>query len=171
MYCKHARDLTSATNSNTAAISIKELNQKLRERLPKRELFVSKFTELEFSKNEQKKSQLIRYILRSVNEDVDAIKFGLDDIPSIEHFLAQAAASDDNIPIDIIGNIGNLFLLPKWLNEKLRDKPVEDKLKIIDDLSYPRPRTLLQIKEWGIDEIQDRARLLAHAAYDSVATM
>lgn len=171
MYCKHARDLTGATNSNTAAISIKELIQKLRERLPKRELFVSKFTELEFSKNEQKKSQLIRYILRSVNEDVDAIKFGLDDIPSIEHFLAQATASDDNIPIDIIGNIGNLFLLPKWLNEKLGEKPVEEKLKIIDDSSHSRPRTLLEVKEWGIDEIHDRARLLAHAAYDSVATM
>lgn len=171
MYCKHARELTSATTSNAAANSIRELVQKLKDRLPKRELFVSKFIELEFSKNEQKKSQLIRYILRTLNDDVDAVKFGLDDIPSIEHFLPQAAASEEGIPIDMIGNIGNLFLLPKSLNEQLGNKSVEAKLKAIDDSSHSRPRTLLRIKEWGGSQIQDRARLLANASYDRVISM
>lgn len=171
MYCKHARELTSATTSNAAAKSIRELVQKLKDRLPKRELFVSKFIELEFSKNEQKKSQLIRYILRTLNDDVDAVKFGLDDIPSIEHFLPQAAASEEGIPIDMIGNIGNLFLLPKSLNEQLGNKSVEAKLKAIDNSSHSRPRTLLQIKEWGGSQIQDRARRLANASYDRVISM
>lgn len=171
MYCKHARELTSATTSNAAANSIRELVQKLKDRLPKRELFVSKFIELEFSKNEQKKSQLIRYILRTLNDDVDAVKFGLDDIPSIEHFLPQAAASEEGIPIDMIGNIGNLFLLPKSLNEQLGNKSVEAKLKAIDNSSHSRPRTLLQIKEWGGSQIQDRARRLANASYDRVISM
>lgn len=171
MYCKHARELTSATTSNAAANSIRELVQKLKDRLPKRELFVSKFIELEFSKNEQKKSQLIRYILRTLNDDVDAVKFGLDDIPSIEHFLPQAAASEKGIPIDMIGNIGNLFLLPKSLNEQLGNKSVEAKLKAIDNSSHSRPRTLLQIKEWGGSQIQDRARRLANASYDRVISM
>lgn len=171
MYCKHARELTSATTSNAAANSIRELVQKLKDRLPKRELFVSKFIELEFSKNEQKKSQLIRYILRTLNDDVDAVKFGLDDIPSIEHFLPQAAASEEGIPIDMIGNIGNLFLLPKSLNEQLGNKSVEAKLEAIDNSSHSRPRTLLQIKEWGGSQIQDRARRLANASYDRVISM
>lgn len=167
MYCKHARELTSATLTDNAIKSIRALTNKLKERLPSRELFISKFTELEYSAHETKKKPLVQYILRNLAAPADGLKFPLDSALTIEHLLPQANIETYSIDASVVGNIGNLFYLTGTDNSALRSLSFTEKKRRLQK-KQTLPATLQEVEEWGPDEIMIRARKLATIAYDEV---
>lgn len=167
MYCKHARELTSATSADEAHQSIKELMNKLVERLPSKELFISKFTELEYSTHETKKKPLIQYILRNLALPADGLTFPLDSTPTIEHLLPQVEAERGSVDVSIVGNIGNLFYLTGTDNNDLKTLSYSEKKRLLEEKGN-LPLTLQDVHEWNEQQIMNRARILATIAYDEV---
>lgn len=167
MYCKHARELTSATSADEAHQSIKELMNKLVERLPSKELFISKFTELEYSAHETKKKPLIQYILRNLALPADGLTFPLDSTPTIEHLLPQVEAERGSVDVSIVGNIGNLFYLTGTDNNDLKTLSYSEKKRLLEEKGN-LPLTLQDVHEWSEQQIMNRARILATIAYDEV---
>lgn len=167
MYCKHARELTNATSADEAHQSIKELMNKLVERLPSKELFISKFTELEYSAHETKKKPLIQYILRNLALPADGLTFPLDSELTIEHLLPQVEAERGSVDVSIVGNIGNLFYLTGTDNNDLKTLSYTEKKQLLEEKGN-LPRTLQDIHEWNEQQIMNRARILAMIAYDEV---
>lgn len=167
MYCKHARELTNATSADEAHQSIEELMKKLVERLPSKELFISKFTELEYSAHETKKKPLIQYILRNLALPADGLTFPLDSELTIEHLLPQVEVERGSVDVSIVGNIGNLFYLTGTDNNDLKTLSYTEKKQLLEEKGN-LPLTLQDIHEWNEQQIMNRARILAMIAYDEV---
>lgn len=140
---------------------------KLLERLPSQELFISKFTQLEYSAHETKKKPLIQYILRNLAAPADGLTFPLDSALTIEHLLPQAEVERNSVDVSIVGNIGNLFYLTDTDNSALKTLSYARKKQLLKEKGT-LPITLQEIDEWNEEQIMIRARKLATIAYNEV---
>ena len=92
MYAYHARNLLAATTIDEKLNEIKELKQKLRDKLPSRSEFVANMYEVWFSKKFTKQRKLVHYILSKVDSHYNSdsgVKANYTEM-TIEHILPQS---------------------------------------------------------------------------------
>lgn len=164
MYAAHARELTNASDSNEIGRHIRDFKNKIRDRIPRREIFVSRFRSLSYANSRHR--DLIRYTLwrieKSRNKALDITR----STGSIEHLSPQAS----NAPG--VNSVGNLILVPARFNcEVLKARKFSEKKKLLQDAGYPLDSMVKKVNTWGTKEIEERATELAEYAYDSVWTI
>lgn len=170
MYASLARQITAIKDAQAATPVLTELRNKLKERVPKEAEFLALFPELVYTNTLSKQRSLVKYVLsRIARSDGHAYTADLDDL-TIEHLFPQSKIDGGDWTDEIVGQTGNLILLPKDLNDKLENKPFVEKKKLLKENNY---QSLLPNYFWAVDEltpalIQKRTLELGSIAYDKV---
>jgi len=141
---------------------------KLRERIPVVNEFKALFPSIIYTDNQTKEKRLVKYILaclqrhvlKSVVIDVDAM--------TIEHLESQRRIGTGGLSDEVVGQLGNLILVPPVLNTKLDDKPFKEKKKIIKAEGVSVPAEFAKLDELTPDAIRNRTASLADQAYSEV---
>lgn len=168
MYSAFARKLFEAADSNQAGIEIKSFIQKLRERRPSLDEVVLGFRYVTFTNSATKQKALVRYILRKFAER-DKFKFAVDwDELTIEHVAPQASISESEWPEQIIGQVGNLFLLDPKMNGELADKPFAEKKEILAQGQYSVPDAIEGADEWTPTMVKTHTDAMAVIAHEEI---
>jgi uncharacterized protein with ParB-like and HNH nuclease domain len=161
MYAAHARDLANAKDSNALGVSIQEFKKKIKDRVPAKDVFVSKFKQLSYANTRQR--DVLRYTLWKIqkarNPAVDVDR----STGSIEHLLSQSS----NLPS--VHSIGNLILVPSKFNgETLGSKSFAEKKNLLRQNGYVLDSDIASASGWGAAEIEKRLATMAEYAYDHV---
>lgn len=161
MYAAHARDLANAADSNARGVSIQDFKKKIKDRVPSKEVFVSKFKQLSYSNARQR--DVLRYtlwkIVKTKNAALDLDRAG----GTLEHLLPQSSG------LPVAHSIGNLLLIPQKFNgEVLGNKSIDDKVTLLKAHGYPLDQGMAVGKPWSKDEIEKRLQAMADYAYDHV---
>jgi len=164
MYSANARDLANATNSSDIGMIIAGFKNKIKTKVPAREVFISKFKQLTYSNARQR--DVLRYTLWKI----DKIRNAAVDIDrstaSIEHLQPQSTEESS------IHSIGNLILVPtKFNGEKLGSRPFLEKRQLLTQGGYKIDAAIQNATSWGTAEIDIRLQQLAEYAYDTVWAM
>jgi len=168
MYASLGRRLFEAQNTQAGVAVIKELKMKLRERIPVVNEFKALFPSIIYTDNQTKEKRLVKYILaclqrhvlKSVVIDVDAM--------TIEHLESQRRIGTGGLSDEVVGQLGNLILVPPALNTKLDDKPFKEKKKILKAEGVSVPAEFAKLDELTPDAIRNRTASLADQAYSEV---
>ncbi len=166
-YSKLAISLTSATTNSELQLVLNDLKIFLASKLPEKEEFIVKFSELEYSSKKTKHKAIVKYTLsKLIPSDNGALSIDLDRL-TIEHILPEKKSKNDYS--SAISSIGNLILLDgKTNSEELADKDPYEKFNILMSKKYPLDSALLEVGQWGDDQIKNRARLIAEHTYDEI---
>ncbi len=164
-YGTGARNLFAATDKNSARQVIEALKEKLNGRLPKKETFKSKFSELKFLNSNNKDKKVIQYIftyLESVKQTTDEFK---PDNITLEHILPQSSGKET-----FVAAIGNLLPLGQTLNQKAGNKSLSDKIKVYEKSNFAVTQEFAKSnpEKWGKTEIRARTNALAEECYNSM---
>lgn len=163
MYALHAREVSSATTAQEAAISIDSLIAKLK--IPSEDVFVASFLELAYSSTATKQKRLVQYVLE--REYAANCTGAVPDFSrmTIEHVLPESSVSDA-IGAKTIANIGNLIFIDEDLNVKLDSKPFAKKQQLLAAAGQVWvPPEILSASTWSQATIEARAKNLAEVAY------
>ncbi|XUO84831.1 HNH endonuclease family protein [Halomonas sp. KM007] len=90
-----------------------------------------------------------------------------DDL-TIEHLIPQARIDDGAQAEEIVGQMGNLLLVPSKLNEKLKDKPFKEKKAILLKEGYPLPKEIASADEWTAELVELRTEQIALEACQKI---
>ena len=168
MYAALGRRISAAKDSQEAADIIKEIKGKLSERVPSESEFIALFPELLYTNTLSKQRALVKYVLVKIaKHDQVALAGDWDDL-TIEHVIPQTKIDDGTYEEEIIGQLGNLLLVPSDLNEKLKDKPFSEKKKVLLAANYPLPDEMAQTADWTPELVQERTESLALKACQEV---
>lgn len=131
--------------------------------LPDIDTFKLAFRRIIFTKSQTKQKNLVKYVLARMAEynawSITAAE------NSIEHFKPQSAG----LPDAVIGQIGNLLLVPPKLNnEQLKDKDFSAKKQALKKAKYPIPDAMESATKWEDQEIQAHTDELAVIAYQKI---
>ena len=168
MYAALGRRLYEAKGAQEAAIVIQELKKKLRDRIPSYEEFKALFPEIVFTDNVTKQRQLVKYILISIDRHKPTPAVIDYDQMTIEHVASQMLIGTNGFDEELIGQLGNLLLVPKDLNKKLKHRDFPDKKSILLEAGFQIPKEMKHATKWGSEEISARTAALASEAYDKV---
>lgn len=170
MYAALARQIASINSAQEAAPILNELRAKLRDRVPSEEEFQALFPELVYTNTISKQRALVKYVLaklarhagHSYSADIDEL--------TIEHLHPQSKIDGGTWTDQTAGQLGNLILVTKSLNDRLEDKSFTEK-KLI--LKAAKCQDLLPDYFWSAKEltpqlVQKRTRELATAAYQNI---
>lgn len=165
MYAKYARELTNAASESAAIALLQNLRAALASRMPDPLVFDQGFKTLEYSDAFTRDKKLVQYVLRGLHNSTRAHR---PSKPTIEHLAPQSAASAD-LPLEMIGNIGNLLWIDEDINTELDSKPFEVKKAILAKYkdSYDLD-DILAADTWGTEQIVARAQRLAEKARTEV---
>jgi Protein of unknown function DUF262/Protein of unknown function (DUF1524) len=133
MFASLARDLFRSKPKDKPAMC-GDIRKKLRERLPDIETFKLGFKNIVYTKSQTKHKNLVKYVLARVaqynNWPIDRKE------TTIEHLKPQSSG----LPDAVVGQMGNLLLVPPKLNnEKLGNKTVAQKKQILKKAKFPIP--------------------------------
>ncbi len=161
MYAVHARELANAVDSNARGQCIVEFKRKIKDKIPVKTVFVSKFKLLSYNTSRQR--ELIRYTLWKITSCRNPA-LSLDrDQGSIEHLLPQSTGSST------VHSLGNLLLVPGKFNERtLENRGFEEKRNLLLQHGFPLEDEIKDAQAWGNDEVERRLTALADYAYDVV---
>jgi uncharacterized protein with ParB-like and HNH nuclease domain len=158
MYSAHARELSRSTAVTRREKTIDDLIYKLYSKLPIKEVFIKRFTELQYTENLLSEKRLVQFSLSKLMEHV-APSVALDlAAMSIEHIAAQ---SDKNFPLESLASIGNLWLLNTGFNNGLGNLSVAKKLQKYRDAKMPSDEVLRGATDWTPEIVQQRSLHLA----------
>lgn len=164
-YSKLAIQLRSASSNDETQRVLNDLRTFLSAKLPEKNEFVVKFSELEYTSKKTKDKAIIKYTLsKLVPLDNGGLSIDLDRL-TIEHILPEAKLKIDNsLPVS---SIGNLILLDGKVNsEELSDKEVSEKFNILESKKYPMEGALLEVGEWEGSQIKNRTNVMSKHIYD-----
>ncbi len=167
MYASCAKRLTSEPSQERKIEELKELHAKLKEKLPKQEEFGIYFPQIYYTDNFTKQKQLVKYILSKIHAQQNDMGVFDYSAMTIEHILPQSAIETDAIDDSIVGQIGNLILVPAKLNETLGGKPFLQKKEILSEVGVTLDEIILIAKDWGKSEIVARTKYLTKYAYET----
>ena len=143
---------------------IHELNSTLAKLNPTSELFLEKFSNINYKTSPSQKL-IIRRIFSMVNSKLGTGELTFD--TNIEHILPQKpqtwGLTEDEVS-DYVNNIGNLTLIQKRLNSKMGNKPFNEKLPLLKTSEIKVNSTIEQFlvsDEWIEASIEERANHLA----------
>ncbi|WP_201218850.1 HNH endonuclease family protein [Pseudomonas sp. S32] len=161
MYAGHARELANAQDPNTRGRCIEDFKRKIKDKIPTKSVFASKFKLLNYSNTRQR--DLIRYTLWKIDQTrCPALNIDRSS-SSIEHLLPQSSK-------DLSAHsLGNLILIPiKFNGSTLDNKPFDEKRKLLNNNGYPVDIHIENAEVWNKEQIEYRLESLTDYAYDTV---
>ena len=168
MYSAFARRLHGAKSSQEAAIEIGDFIGKLRDRTPSYDEFLIGFREIAFTNENSKQKGLVRYILRKFSEH-HSYKSPVDfDDLTIEHVAPQSGIGKNSWDAQTVGQLGNLIFLDQKMNEKLEEKPFNEKKRLLQKDGYEIPLYMLNATSWTPAEVREHTEEMAKTAYDQI---
>jgi uncharacterized protein with ParB-like and HNH nuclease domain len=168
MYALTARSLYSAKSPEAKLAALNELHDKLADKNPSFAEFEAAFRDLKFSSVYTKQRALVRYILVKLYEAnspglaVDGEKM------TIEHLAPENPPAGSGIATEVVASIGNLILITQDINNKLGNKPFDQKRTVLSNSKVWIDAEVVNATKWGKDEIDSRMRFLAEEAYSKV---
>lgn len=147
--------------------SISDFISGLYRRLPSKQVFVNSVCNLGWSNhnnfhNESKNKERVRIVL----ELIERYYHGPSDSFSIEHANPDSASIENAL-------LGNLLPLEKDLNERLKDKPLSEKISFYKQSNYQQTRRFAE--RYGDDlskfNPNNRAKLMAELIYDKILSL
>ncbi|ABW26307.1 DUF262 domain-containing protein [Acaryochloris marina] len=168
-YSKLAIMLTKSTSNDEIQVVLRNLKKFLASKLPDREEFIVKFSELEYSSKKTKQKAIVKYTLSKLIP-VNNCGLAVDiDRLTIEHIIPEALLKED--PSILVSSIGNLILLDEKTNsEDLADKIPSDKFKILREKNYPLKEALVEQVIWDDKQIKIRAKAIAENIYNNIVS-
>lgn len=157
MYSKYSRELYRAKNGEKILV-IKELKDKLIEKLPSYNEFKVAFSQVIYTNKSTKDRKLVRYILNKNHRYLSHLE-GISinySLMTIEHILSQNSTSARLFDDETIGQIGNLLLANESLNQKLENKPFTEKKKIYLNSKLFLDHFIKENSEWNKKIIESR---------------
>jgi hypothetical protein len=170
MYALLGRQIAAIENAQQATPVLNELRKKLKERVPSEPEFLALFPELIYTNTVSKQRALVKYVLsRIARGEGQAFAADRDDL-TIEHLHPQSKIDGSAWSDEIVGQLGNLILVTKDLNEKLQNRSFEEKKEILKKKKYGEflPEYFWDAKELTPELIAERTRELAGVAYNKV---
>ena len=163
-YSKMAINLTKCTSNDEVQIVLNSLKRFLVSKLPEKEEFVVKFSDLEYSSKKTKNKAIVKYTLsKLLPSDNGGLSIDLDSL-TIEHILSEAKLDNGNL--SVVSSIGNLVLLDgKTNSDQLADKNPIDKFKILKNKKYPMECAFLGSDKWESEQVKNRTKLMAEYIY------
>ena len=166
IYSSYSRQVLQATTRGKANTVLEGLKIKLRAKVPSRDLFIRKFSELSFTKTSVADKKLIQYIFfmleRHERGNVEVVPLDM----TLEHMMSQKTNHAK------VGKIGNLLPLGSSLNNKADTKPFQEKRALYLTSNFELTKKFAQDKaeteDWTGQLIDQRTTELARLAYDSV---
>jgi Protein of unknown function (DUF1524) len=139
MYASLGRRLFEAKDTQAAVTVVNELKGKLRGRIPGLDEVKALFPSIIFTDNHTKQRNLVRYILAGFQTySVASVTIDFDGM-TIEHLVPQSEIGSGAFMDEIVGQLGNLILVPSKLNEKLANKSFKDKKRILQSAEVSLP--------------------------------
>jgi hypothetical protein len=169
MFAKAARALYAEADREKKLKLIDDLVEKLKEKVPSYDEFKANFQSILCTNEITKQKDLVKHTLSRVDAHVrrDAtIKYGL---MTMEHLAAQSAQTEQSqLDEEHYGQFGNLILVPPELNNKLGNKPIAEKKKLLTEAGVPLDDVIKNATEWGPEQIVKRTEALSELCYKKV---
>jgi len=169
MYSQFARKLSDARDDTTRLTVIRDLKQKMKERIPTYEEFLAAFKTLEFTNGYTKQKRIIQYTLSKI--DRYSNKSGVEvnyEVMTLEHLLPQNPTHKLADHDDFYGTIGNLLMIDEKTNNALSNKTWAAKKNILEKTSIHIDEVIKKATDWTPKEIEKRTISLAKVAYNFV---
>jgi hypothetical protein len=168
MYASLGRRLFEATGTQSAVAIINELKAKLRERVPGLDEVKALFPSLVYTDTQTKQRSLVKYTLSGFQaHSLASVTIDFDGM-TIEHLAPQSLIGTAGFSEEVIGQLGNLILVPSNLNTKLANKPFKEKRKILQNAGVALPPEFEKLSDLTSAAIQGRTSSLAELAYQQV---
>jgi uncharacterized protein with ParB-like and HNH nuclease domain len=168
MYASLGRRLWEAPDTHSAVKVVVELKTKLRERVPGIEEVKALFPDIVFTNNQTKQRNLVRYILSGFQTfSTASVTIDFDGM-TIEHLVPQSEIGSGGFTEEVIGQLGNLIMVPSKLNESLADKPFNEKKKLLLKAQVPMPKEFDKLTALAPEQIRARTSSLSDLAYKKV---
>jgi hypothetical protein len=172
MYSNYGRKLSIATDDSTRLEVIRELRQKMREKIPTFDEFLAAFKTLKFTNGYTKQKRIIHYTLSKFdsfyNQNGVSINY---DLMTLEHILCQNPSIKAINHDAYVGQIGNLILVDEQTNNALGRKSFADKKIILSNSNIHLDSSILAATDWTNKEIEERTNNIATKAFNSVFTI
>lgn len=167
MYAALGRRLFEAKDTQFAVDVIRDLKQKLKDRVPSLDEVKALFPNIVYTAKLTRQRNLVKYILVGL-EQASPSPIAVDyDQMTIEHLAPQSLIAKGELNEATVGQLGNLLLVSSELNAKLKDKSFEDKKMILQNHGFNLPEEIARARTWGETEIRQRTQKLAEAAYNT----
>jgi hypothetical protein len=168
MYASLGRRLFEASDTQAAVVVVNEIKAKLRERIPVLDEVKALFPSIIYTDHQTKQKSLVKYVLAGFqSHSVKSVTVDFDGM-TIEHLAPQALIGTGGFSEEIIGQLGNLILVPSQLNTKLDDKPFKEKRKILETNGVVIPPEFAKLSDITPAAIKSRTANLAERAYQQV---
>lgn len=168
MYTAFGRRLYEAESGNDANKEILSLIKKLRDRMPTFAEFEAALPNVIYTNKITSQKNLVRYFLNKLNiEEKNATNGDFVDL-SIEHLFPQKKITSDKRPAEIIGQLGNMFLVDEALNERLGTKNFEEKKRILIEAGYTIGNVLVSADNLSNEVINKNTKRIALVAYEKI---
>ncbi|MBK9732376.1 MAG: DUF262 domain-containing protein [Chitinophagaceae bacterium] len=169
MYSQYARKLSEAKDDTEKLKVIRDLRQKMRDRIPTYDEFLAAFKTLEFTNGYTKQKKIIQYTLAKIDAHYNKSGVSINyDAMTLEHILAQNPPSKSKDHDEYYGKIGNLLLIDEKTNNDLGNKPFSGKKTILQKASIYVDDVLKNATDWTTSEIEQRTINFAKVAYNNV---
>jgi hypothetical protein len=165
MYGSLGRRLFEAETTNSALGVIKELKQKLRDRIPSLDEVKALFPEIVQTDRLSKQRALVRYILSAFDREMRSGAVTDYEKMTIEHLLPQSQIGGGGLSEMAVGQLGNLILVSPEMNERLSNKSFSEKRRILKAAGFPLPKEVTESDEWAATNIRARTDAMALQAY------
>lgn len=169
MYASLGRRLFEAEDTHSAVEVIRELKQKLIDRIPSEDEVKALFPEIIYTNNYSKQRKLVQYILKGfASKEINDIVINFSKM-TIEHLVSQSEIGMSDYTEEIIGQTGNLILVSEELNEKLKNKPFKEKKEILKSEEYTLFDDVYELDDdLPPASIVERTKKLASIAYQDI---
>jgi uncharacterized protein with ParB-like and HNH nuclease domain len=169
MYSTYGRKLAACNSDQDQLTVIRELQLKMREKLPTYDEFLANFKSLKYTNKFTKNKKTIQYTLKQIDKHFNSNGVPIDyDLMTIEHILAQNPKMKATNHDLFVGSIGNLVYIDSKTNGDLENKDFLAKKPILLKASIFIDDVLKDATEWTESEISNRTEKLAEFAYNRV---
>jgi uncharacterized protein with ParB-like and HNH nuclease domain len=169
MYSTYGRKLSAASDDNLRSQIIKELKQKMREKLPTYDEFLASFRNIKFVKDFTKQKRIIQYTLSKIDKHYNDSGTTIDyETMTLEHILPQNPKVKGHVNSEHVGLLGNLILISEATNNAMANDDFAIKKKILLSSNIFIDQIISSSTEWTDREIDQRTELLAKNAYNTV---
>jgi hypothetical protein len=165
MYASLGRRLFEANDTQAAVAILIEIKAKLRERVPVFEEVKALFPSIIYTENQTKQRPLVTYVLAGFQRhSLKSVVVNFEGM-TIEHLASQSLIGTGGFSEEIVGQLGNLILVPSELNTKLDNKAFREKKKVLKNAGVVVPPEFAMLDEITPAAIQKRTANLAEQAY------
>lgn len=165
-----ARNLANEIDKDKISKQLKEFKGKLNSKLPDYNLFSYSFLNLNYTSNQQKDKKLVQYTLRKLLEHSSknsALTIDFENL-TIEHLAPENPMPGKKSKVKNIGSLGNLLFISTPLQNKLKNKPFDEKLRILKSENFPMDDYLKNMTNINDKEIKKRSDFLSKLLYEDI---